>query len=74
MKRPQEFIHELMNEQLYNAFEEIEELNKNGILPDGIIRDVTKRINQVYNNSFDIDYVCKEVVYEIAKRWYKEGL
>jgi hypothetical protein len=74
MKRPQEFIHELLNEQLYHAFEEIEELSESGILPNGIIRDVSRQINQVYKNSFDIDYVCKEVIYEIAKRWYEEGL
>jgi len=74
MKRPQEFIHELMNEQLYNAFEEIEELNKTGVLPNGIAREVTSSIGSLYDNTFGIDFTIKEIMYEIAKRWYKEGL
>lgn len=74
MKNPEDIIKELENEDLYNAYTEIKELNKTGILPEGITKRLYNEITSGINQVIGVTFITNMIIAEIADRWYDEGL
>lgn len=71
MTSVENYIRKLSAEELRQAFDEIEEFGNKGILKNGIIRDVNRKIETELKLPYGIDYVKKDILYEIAYRLFK---
>ena len=59
------------NKQLMKAFEEIKELDNNGILPDGIVKDKCVLVKHEWGTPhFPLTIVREGFLAEMARRWY----
>lgn len=71
MKTPIDYIEEMTDLQLKCCYGEIVELNRIGVLPNGVIRNTLKKINEDMKIEYlGIDYMTREIMNQIAKRWY----
>lgn len=70
MIRPKEYLSYFTDKELYQAFEELEILNKTGILPDGVVRTFQNQLIEKFGDDWSINWVEKEITYEISRRWF----
>lgn len=65
-----EYMKQVKDDVLLKAFEEYQELCNNGVLPDGVAREIWQKCNEICETSFPLGYVEKEVYFELAMRYY----
>lgn len=59
------------DEQLMKAFEEIKELDDNGILPDGIVKEKCGLVEREWGTlHFPLTIIREGFLAEMARRWY----
>jgi hypothetical protein len=72
-------LKQYSNKDLRQAKEEIDQHDKTGVLPDGIVRktrEALKGSNPAASSDWDIGFMVTRIaiLQEIAQRWYEEGL
>jgi spore coat polysaccharide biosynthesis predicted glycosyltransferase SpsG len=67
-----EYLGNIKEEDLLKAYEEIEEMKRNGTLKsNGIVRGIKKDIEERWGVSFGIDVVIFDLLTVMADRFYK---
>lgn len=69
MKSPSDYFMTLSDSDLLDMFNEIEKLNKTGILPDGATKTIRNQLRKDFKEEYGISWIRQEVHYEISKRW-----
>lgn len=72
MKYIEDYTRALTDEELKNAFLEYVEWRETGILKEGTIRNLNQKYQQSQGVNLRIDGIIEPLLYEIAKRHYKE--
>ncbi|MFP7442626.1 MULTISPECIES: hypothetical protein [Bacillus] len=70
MKKIEEIVSELSNEELKQGFLEINAWRKTGVLSEGVIRKTHKKYTEQGNTDYPVYYMENPFLYEIAKRHY----
>lgn len=71
MDKIKNIYENLTVDELKEAFLEIAEQKKTGILKNGIIRKIQKQIREIIkDNHFSMESVENAITWEISKRWY----
>lgn len=65
-------LSEISNDKLLRAFEELQVLKSTGVLTNGKIKEVWNECKNLYQVNFSLDFIQKEIYYEMAKRYYDE--
>ena len=66
-------ISELTETELYDAFQEILEWHKTGVLQDGVIRKVHEKYENQIGKSYALWLLERDFLWEITKRHYGIG-
>ncbi|MGE6755990.1 hypothetical protein ACQKFO_21550 [Rossellomorea sp. NPDC071047] len=72
MKKIEEIVSELSNEQLKQGFSEINAWRKTGVLSNGIIREIHKKYTEQGDVDYPVYYMENPFLYEMARRHYSE--
>lgn len=66
-----ELYANLSNEELESAMDELMESDETGIIPDGTVRDIARRVGTIMDTkSLDIFAVQIAIYKECATRWW----
>lgn len=72
MKRPQEFINELTDDDLKDAYYQLKDFWNTGVLKNGIVRNIHNSIeSELGEMSYSLHQIERDILFEIAKRKYE---
>lgn len=66
-----EYLQQVSDKDLIKAFEEYQQLASSGVLPDGVSREFWRMCEEIYGAEFTLNFIEKEVYYEMARRYYE---
>lgn len=68
-------LMEYSNEFIKKAYEEIQMLNETGVFPPNpkYFKELENERSKLYDTSYDMNATIKDVLEEIARRWYFEN-